>query len=104
MPPSSRTPAGSAPSPPPEQQPTPPPLSLDQSFTLPTIMTMQSQLGGIVKQLEHIEKKMDEVSHDVKKHGQWIFAANALLFVILATMTFLAPRIWDLLIKTPPAP
>jgi len=97
----SRTPSGPEPSPPPEQQPTPPPLTLDQSFTLPTIMTMQSQLGGIVKQLEHIEKKMDDVSSDVKKHGQWIFAANALLVVILSVIAFLAPRVWDLLIAPP---
>lgn len=80
-----------------------PPQSLDQSFTLPTIMTMQSQLGGIVKQLEHIEKKMDDVSSDVKKHGRWIYAANALLAVVLAIIGFLAPRVWDLLIAKPPS-
>jgi hypothetical protein len=83
---------------------TPPPQTLDQAFTLPTIMTMQSQLGGIVKQLEHIEKTMDEVAKDVKKHGNWIFAANALLAVIIAIIAFLAPRVWDLLIKRPLGP
>jgi hypothetical protein len=82
---------------------TAPPQSLDQSFTLPTIMTMQSQLGGIVKQLEHIEKKMDDVSADVKVHGRWIFAANAVLAVMIAVVAFLAPRVWDLLVARAPA-
>lgn len=81
---------------------TTPPQSLDQSFTLPTIMTMQSQLGGIVKQLEHIEKQVDNLLADVKKHGKWIYAANAFVLAVIGVMAFLAPRIWDILLKTPP--
>jgi hypothetical protein len=78
---------------------TSPPPTLDQSFTLPTIMTMQSQLGAIGKQLEHIEKKLDEVAGDVKKHGRWIYAANAFVLAMIALIGFFAPRLWDVLIS-----
>lgn len=66
-------------------------------------MTMQSQLGGIVEQLRNIEKALDEIGTDVKKHGKWIYAANAFVAVVILILGFLAPRIWDILLAKPPA-
>lgn len=65
-------------------------------------MTMQSQLGAIDKQLENIEKQLGEIGKDVKGHGKWIYAANALMAVVVAIIAFLAPRLWDLLVAKGP--
>lgn len=63
-------------------------------------MNMQHTLGGIEKQLENLDKKMDKISADVEKHGRWVYAANAIGVIVLAVISFLASKIWDLLIAT----
>jgi hypothetical protein len=73
----------------------PPPPTLDQSFTLPTIMTMQHTLGGIEKQVEGLDRKVDKLSADVEKHGRWLFTANVILIIALAVISFVAKMVWD---------
>jgi hypothetical protein len=72
------------------------PLTLDQSFTLPTIATMQHTLGGIEKQVESLDRKVDKMSNDVEKHGRWLFAANAILPIAIGIMGFIAKMVWDI--------
>jgi hypothetical protein len=75
---------------------TTPQLGMDSgSFTLQTIMTMQATLGGLVKQIEGMEKKLDGVADDGKKHGHWIYAANVLAILGLGVIGFMAKMIWD---------
>lgn len=75
---------------------TTPPLTLDQSFTLPTIMTMQHTLGGLEKSMERVETKLDKLGDDVTKHGHWIYAANAVIVLGLAILGFMAKLVWDI--------
>lgn len=78
------------------------------------VIRLEAKLDSMIDRLDsrsaHLASKIDEAKADVRdirneihKHGKWIYAANAILGVIIAVIAFLAPRVWDLLIAKPPA-
>lgn len=68
----------------------------DHNFTLQTIMEVQKTLGGLVKQIDGLDKNVNKLSDDVSKHGKWIFAANAVVLIALGILGFLAKILWDI--------
>ena len=77
---------------------TTPPLGLDHSsFTLQTIMTMQSTLGGLSKQVDTLSAQVEDLGKDVRAHGKWIYAANALAILAFGAMCWTGKEVWDLL-------
>lgn len=70
---------------------TTPPISMGQdNLLLQTVLTMQGTLGGLAKQIEGMERKLDKVADEVAKHGRWLFAAYVGGAVILAIVGLIA--------------
>ena len=76
---------------------TTPLLTLDYgSFVMQSLMTMQATLGGLVKHVDSVDKKLDRVADDVSKHGRWIYAASVVVVIGVSVLGFLVKALWDI--------
>lgn len=70
------------------------------SFVMQWMMTMQATLGGLVKHVDSMDKKLDRVADEVAKHGRWIYAASVVVVLGVSVLGFLVKALWDIATAT----
>lgn len=74
---------------------------------LSTVLSIKSDLGGVCKQLDGLDAKIEKLGDEVSRHGKWIFAANIVLVILIGVVGFAAKAFWDVILvrlNTPPSP
>ena len=76
---------------------TPPQAQAGHDFTLQAVMEMQKTLGAIGNKVDTVDKRVDDMSTELAKHGKWIFAANVVLAISVFGFGWVLTIIWDVI-------